>query len=165
MNTTTVTQQLEELGFSISSQLIRDEFCPHDRKGQSVWNCVISRNGKSESFEYSMGAAYREMPRPLSRNRWEPVQPYLMRKLNVGEFDRLKKSRPTQPEMDGVIYAIHSDSFCSDQSFEDFCCELGYDTDSISDKKTWEACRDNMFKFCNLASDLTDQLQEIFQDF
>ena len=163
MNTTIVMQQLEELGFSISSQLIRDEFCPHDRKGQSVWNCVISRNGKSESFEYSMGAAYREMPKSL--RHWEPAQPYLMRKLSISEFGRLKKSRPTQPEMDGVIYAIHSDSSCTDQSFEDFCGDLGYNSDSISDKKTWEDCRNNMFKLRNLASDLADQLQEIFQDF
>jgi hypothetical protein len=47
------------------------------------------------------------------------------------------------PEADGVLDCLASDSHCSSMSFEDFCSEFGYDTDSRNAERTWKACRHN----------------------
>ena len=45
--------------------------------------------------------------------------------------------------MEGMLYdcltSVHSEYHCS-KSFNDFCGEFGYDTDSIKAEKTWKAC-------------------------
>ena len=45
-----------------------------------------------------------------------------------------------EPELKDVIHALLSDSYAGSLSFEDFCEEFGYDTDSRRAYATWEDC-------------------------
>ena len=45
-----------------------------------------------------------------------------------------------QPGLDEVLNCLASDSTAIDQSFEDWCSELGYDQDSRRAEKTYNVC-------------------------
>ena len=60
------------------------------------------------------------------------------------------------------------DAVCGSYSFEDFCADFGYDTDSRKAEKTWKTCKRSLDKFLNLTGysldmlyDLTNQLNEV----
>lgn len=64
-----------------------------------------------------------------------------------------------------ALYCFVSDAVSGDQTFEDFCGELGYDTDSISAKKTWKACKKQLEKLGSIYDgdiyDLVNELSEV----
>jgi hypothetical protein len=45
-----------------------------------------------------------------------------------------------EPTAADVLACLCSDVSMGEQSFEDFCSELGYDTDSRKAERTWKAC-------------------------
>jgi len=47
-----------------------------------------------------------------------------------------------EPEAPEVLDCLLSDGSSGRQSFEDFCSDFGYDTDSRRCERTWKACRD-----------------------
>ena len=46
-------------------------------------------------------------------------------------------------------------------SFEDFCADYGYSTDSIKDKATWEKVLDEAINVDRMFSDIINELQKI----
>lgn len=53
---------------------------------------------------------------------------------------------PRPPTLPGVLYSLQSDVRAGDDSFENFCGDFGYDTDSRKAYATWETCRDTYFE-------------------
>ena len=55
----------------------------------------------------------------------------------------------------------------TDESFEDWCFELGYDEDSRKAYATWEQCSETgeNFKTSGLTDEQINELQELFQDY
>ena len=47
------------------------------------------------------------------------------------------------PVLQDVLHALVSDADCAIDTFEDFCGNLGYDTDSRKAPETYLACQDN----------------------
>jgi hypothetical protein len=45
------------------------------------------------------------------------------------------------PELDDVMSCLASDANAGQQSFRDFCDDFGYDEDSRSAYRTWQACQ------------------------
>lgn len=70
------------------------------------------------------------------------------------------------PELADVLNCLMRDAECGAQSFEDFCADLGYDTDSRSAEKTWRACKVTAVGLARLFSDgMLRDLRELFEDF
>lgn len=46
-----------------------------------------------------------------------------------------------EPDASTVLTSLVADAGYADESFGDFCYELGYDTDSRKARKAWKACR------------------------
>lgn len=63
--------------------------------------------------------------------------------------------KPTVPSLKDVIYSVVSDYECVqyNPTFEEFCAELGYNSDSIKHKEIYEACRDQSMVFKRLIGD------------
>lgn len=49
-------------------------------------------------------------------------------------------ARTSEPTAADVLSCLVSDVHSGEQSFEDFCSDLGYDTDSRRAEKTWKTC-------------------------
>lgn len=45
-----------------------------------------------------------------------------------------------EPTTTDVIYSLAMEAMRGEYSFEDFCSEFGYNSDSIQDHKIWETC-------------------------
>ena len=58
-----------------------------------------------------------------------------------------------EPEADLVLSSLLLDSSAVDQSFEDWCGEFGYDTDSRKAEATYNACRKSGEKLQRLLGD------------
>ncbi len=72
-------------------------------------------------------------------NNWRVTLRYRRRVLTVdfhGGAAVLDDPSPAD-----VISSLCSDACAGEMSFEDFCGDFGYDTDSIRARDTWEACR------------------------
>lgn len=78
-------------------------------------------------------------------------------------FDPLSDDREFILDALGVTMR---DAECGAQSFEDFCADMGYDTDSRSAEKTWRACKVTAVGLARLFSDgMLRDLRELFEDF
>lgn len=71
-------------------------------------------------------------------NAWKVQLRYKGRRLTVPFYTG---SLAGEPDAEGVIDCLLSDSQDGEQSFEDFCSELGYDPDSRKAEGVWKACQ------------------------
>jgi len=64
-----------------------------------------------------------------------------------------------------AFYCFVSDAISGSYSFEEFCSEFGYDTDSRKAEKTWKACQESYNNLLNIYNgdiyDLVNELSEI----
>lgn len=122
-----------------------------DYKTPSKWKLIV--NDEVE-FEYYRGPAFR-----ISKYRGNT--PYDKKHFPYGEriqipytitihADKVLReyTEAEPPSVEDILEAVKSD--CSlvmyGQSFEEFCAELGYDTDSMKAKKIYDACVQNFLK-------------------
>ena len=151
--------------FELTTKLTGDDFnskTKEGRLGQSHWLCELTTKHGSHSVEYHQGAAYR-----VTRGGADvPQYPHF------GNYDavyswvhRVSGSRPKKPNKKDVLFALYMDANCvhNGESFEDFCSELGYDTDSRSAYKAYEGCRDADYALKRLGFDY-DELSVYFED-
>lgn len=52
----------------------------------------------------------------------------------------------TDPTAADVLSSLLLDARCGEMSFEDYCGEFGYDTDSRKDYATWKQCQETALK-------------------
>ena len=86
------------------------------------WNVVLFKGSYSVMFDYYTGLGHR------------------------------KNLQPVKPEIAGVICSLVLDSQALDQSFDDWCDDLGFNSDSRKAHNTYEACRENHYKFAEIFS-------------
>ena len=72
------------------------------------------------------------------------------------------------PCLDSVLHSLVMDASFADGTFYDFCDDCGYDRDSISALKTYEACLESKETLDALLDTVKlnmEQIQEAFQDY
>lgn len=140
-------------------------------EGQKKWECdawritftrTIQENArithKSEGFDYYTGIGHRKAPKPMS---WNNLQ-------SPREIERWKKenAKPVKPDAAGVLYSLVMDASANDQSFNDWCADYGYDTDSRKAFETYQACCDAAKQLNRLFSRAEQEsLRELLQDY
>ncbi len=136
---------------------------------------VIFSNGKiSESFDFSTGIGHRlsliGTNYKLSGKQIESVKT-LKETIGTDRLDNtvIKLSsggyvvKPTQAS---VLYCLLSDADLGSESFDDFCDNLGYNSDSIADFKTYQACMATAKQLRKIfTSEQRQALQELLQDY
>lgn len=85
----------------------------HDR-----WTVTVERDGRTFETEYRTGLGHRETVRAVH-----------------GQV-----TKPVAPKLADVISGLLSDAQAGRMSFDEFCGEFGYDSDSRKALATWEAC-------------------------
>ena len=130
---------------------------PRKQKGEaSVWQYTLTRNGKAISGPYTMGCGLRVDSRgkPLPNSY----------KLTTDDVRILQTSRPAKPILADILHSLQSDASLASESFDDFCGELGYDTDSRKALETYLACQKSGTDLRSLGLNL-QELGELFQDY
>lgn len=85
--------------------------------------------------------------------------------LFAEQWDR-DNARPTTPHVADVVYSLVLDGRAIDQSFSDWCADMGADTDSLKALRTYETC-------CAIGTQLRkmftreqlDELETLLQDY
>ena len=70
-----------------------------------------------------------------------------------------------EPDKKDILYSMLMDNV-SDMDFDEFCCEFGYDNDSIKALKIYEECQHETKALHNMFdSDEIDMLRELLEDY
>jgi len=69
---------------------------------------------------------------------WSVTLRYKGRQLTVPFYTG---SLAGEPDAEGVLDCLLSDTSSGELDFESFCSELGYDADSRKAERTWKACQ------------------------
>ena len=126
-------------------------------KSASKWRITISTERGSYAFEYTQGSAYRVYTTGKNRGQRMTIP---VGTLTVYEQERLTNTMPQEPSYDDVMSSLTLDASSVDQSFDSWCDEFGYDTDSRKAFANYEQCRDTMFALRRLGISLTELLEE-----
>jgi len=71
---------------------------------------------------------------------------------------------PLEPALDDVLHSLVLDSEAGKESFEDWCSDFGYDTDSRRAMDTYLKCQESGKKLVAMGIDI-DRARELFQDY
>lgn len=134
-----------------------------------LWVCdkyiVIINN---QDFEYSTGIRHRIELDRFKRDEFKRVMNMNPKKdkTNLLHYiDKIKTVSKVKPlDIDNVLYSLILDAQFSNETFDDFCDNLGYDNDSIKANETYRACQKNSKKVRTFITDL-EQAGELFQDY
>ena len=123
---------------------------------------------EGQDFEYSCGIGHRI---ELDRFRKKAFQKIMNKnpqknKANLLMYiDELKKvSKPKPLNIDDILYSLILDSQFSNETFDDFCDNFGYNNDSIKANEIYRACQKNSKKVKTFITDI-DKASELFQDY
>ncbi len=129
---------------------------------QDNWNVTISYNGKSYSTKYFSGIGHRKLIRSAKKEGkgyYDNLFGGFKTEMEACKSQWLKVVEPTLAD---VMCCLLSDSQCCSGTFEDFCNELGYNSDSIKALNTYLACqatRNGMIKV--FGAELLDELSQL----
>lgn len=171
-NTEQLAQTLKDDGWDLS-YVFKDE---EGDDGECVFDVTIKHNGRTFTTGYTKGAAHRiwkkKIPYYTKDSCWtkyykpgEKINIFF--KINpdtIKEFKAL--TEPIPPTIEDVLYCLLADASCVQygQTFEEFCSELGYDTDSRKAEKIFNVCRDVWAALIRLGADF-EKLNKLFQDY
>lgn len=84
--------------------------------------------------------------------KWQHWNVLLTYKYEQINFDFYTMSKTEKPTTEQVIYSLIADdqTLLLGSTFEEWCYELGYNNDSISDRETYEGCIKNSLKLRRL---------------
>jgi hypothetical protein len=112
----TTTIQFNGVSFAVSASLV-----------SSGVPFPYEKNSRPQHNKYRVSVVCNNIRRSFSY--FDSVANYMANKKELSESD-LKEA----------FYCFVSDSVSGENSFEDFCSEFGYDSDSRTAEKIWRAC-------------------------
>ena len=124
------------------------------------WVVAFVRDGrKKQEFEYHTGIGHRKCVAPY---------PYGLSTYSSGQRKRWveENKRPVSPFAGAVLYCLLLDMSCANDTFEDWCGNLGYDTDSRKALQAYLSCQENgtnLRKVFN--NDLLKQIEKALEDY
>lgn len=129
------------------------------------WKCdkwmvaFVGNDGNKQEFEYRTGIGHRQCValRPYGWSNYTSVQ----RKRWVEENER-----PVSPFAGAVLYCLLSDMSCANDTFEEWCENLGYDADSRKSLQVYLSCQESGTKLRKVFNnDLLKQIEKALEDY
>jgi hypothetical protein len=100
------------------------------------WRVTLKRDGKARVLPYRMGLGHIQTP------CGKPIQPSA-RRYGEPTCDHVRcqgKEVPTPPDLYTVLTSLKADA-THGETFDDWCANFGYDTDSRKAMETYLACQ------------------------
>lgn len=130
------------------------------------YKITLSRNGKQFSFDFSTSIndswRYSENGKiskglPLRIDTAKFFESYFKNPIIEYRGMRIKQCKKTPSLYDVLACLTKNDP----DTFDNFCSEYGYDNDSISAMKTWQAVTEEYREVDRMFKDIMEELQEI----
>jgi hypothetical protein len=122
------------------------------KREANLWSITLTYDGHKLRTDYWMGpgnVTYEPFKQFNARHH-EAAQQRGRLKYNHFGPGKDAVTFPRPPERNEVLACLASDCQLGDQRFEDFCADLGYDTDSRKAYVSYEACREQMYELRRL---------------
>lgn len=129
------------------------------------WLLELSHKNNTEYFDYFTGIGHRKVSKAnlnwinsaKASGRYNP-------RMYAEEI--AKYAEPVKPELCGVIHSLIMDSSAMYESFDNWCDNFGYDSDSLKAFNIYQACCENAKKLRKVMDNKTlETLQELLQDY
>lgn len=142
----TLKELIEKEGLTLELQSVNHNPNNDGFKGFH-YLATIKKGDKTFTTFFSTGYGWIEtrFGRPVPHGvTYDPKHGFLENRVpeagnNIGRSNyRIKK-----PTLEDILDSLALDASVLDQTFEEFCGEFGYDTDSRKAEETYQACREN----------------------
>ncbi len=158
----------ESFNLSFKAEFLRNDFYfTNDKDKRDIYKITLQRGQRKYSFEFGQSLNKSGFYAQYSRTKYNiPIEKlslsdselkrYVKHHFNhdFGNIVRDKIVRPIAPTLYDVLTCLQKYDV---GTFEDFCSEFGYDTDSRNAKKTYKAVVKEYDKMCSLFSN--DELE------
>lgn len=154
-----VSEFLQTLGVAFSAVLVGET--KRDDWTCDEWRVTLTRAGSKAlpmSLPYYTGTGHRKAPPAIFGARYTPG--------TLAHEAWMKGAKPQAPSAADVLHSLILDSSAADQSFNDWCEDFGYDSDSIKAFTTYQACcviGENMRKLFSRTE--LETLRDMLQDY
>jgi hypothetical protein len=148
-----VTLSLAFLGYQPETAKPKADRWPH-----FAWRVTLTRNGESYSSDYRTGIGH---AKPVPTRYADNFATKTAAEANW--FSNVKNvNKPTSAD---ITYSLMSDAQSGSDTFEDFCSNCGYDTDSRKAFDTYLACQGALNGMRRLFREHFDAVSEATQDY
>lgn len=159
----TPTSILKDLGVTFSFKEIRRRSL--ENKIDKQWpaahfEVTLVIKGRTWVTEYSMGGGHFKRCRTLAGE----IKP--TKDVRAERIDHPIVAAGEGPTLADVFYSLMSDGDSGNETFEDFCLNCGYDTDSRTAEAMWRECVNTSIKLRgSFSANELETLREAFQDY
>lgn len=134
------------------------------------WRVVLGKADTIESFDYYTGTGHRVIFKPTQYEIERKALASCVNKRSImAENIRANMAdcvKPFAPFAAGVLHSLIMDGTASEQSFNGWCADLGYDSDSMKAFKTYQACCETGEKLKSIFSrKQISELAELLADY
>lgn len=123
---------------------------------------------EGEEFSYSQGIGFREEISNYKKEEFKKLMSMNPKKdkenLKLYATSLKQVSKPKPLKIDDVLNSLLLDADSGNYTFQDFCDNFGYDSDSRSALKTYEDCQNNGMKVRKFIPNISEAY-ELFQDY
>lgn len=135
-----------------------------------AWNITLYRTGKKDVFNslYYTGIGHRVLSAmgKLEKSRIQRTYKGSVNLRHMLAQNKKENAKPQVPHIAGILCSFMLDASANDYSFNDWCNEYGYESDSIKALNMYQEC-------CNTAKELhklfnrseLSELSELLQDY
>ncbi len=175
---TAVLELLTKNGITFDAAYVREKKNAFgDDRSTDEWRCEFTNSAKPnepEEFEFFTGLGLRAKATEKEKKaaKWDfpgvtqndITRQTLWGRRYLAKVESLRK--PQAPSAASVLHSLILDSSASEQSFESWCGDFGYDTDSRKAFSIYEACQKNAEKLDRvIPRALREQLAELLQEY
>lgn len=148
----------EKLNIEFKAEFLENNFhFPRDKDKRDIYNITLKRGQRKYTFKFGQSLNKSGFYAKQGRCITQIDRKHLKSKTLYFEIRNLSKM-PFNPNCDTIVKPIAPTLYdvlsCLQKydvgTFEDFCGEFGYDTDSRSAKKTYKAVMKEFDKMCSL---------------
>lgn len=150
----TLTQFIQEHGLSMKAESCRSNPNMDSEQEMDHWLCKIANEGEKMAVYFSTGLGLRKDPdeaKALTYEKWATLHFGLNHKATQNpaklraQYATYLAARkyPVAPSISDVLDCLAMDAVGIENargSFDDWCAEYGYDTDSRKAEKTFHIC-------------------------
>lgn len=168
---------LAEMGFSMNCKFI--PFSQSRNKLEKYpslnWKVTILRNDREVlTTDYMAGCGHCPSYKKVNPNSYdgrklikaECETGFQVKYVNALNHTQTIKSLPILPELRDVLYSLVMDTEAFEYDFEDWCANLGYDTDSRKAEKIYNEHVEIAHKLLrNIGTSGLERLREVYQDY
>lgn len=127
------------------------------------WRVVFGKADISQSFDYYTGTGHRVIS---TFDKSRVMYDYKNASARNRQYHLDSLAKPFAPFAASVLYALINDAQASDQSFNSWCADYGYDSDSMKAFKLYQACCETGEKLNSIFSrQQISELAELLADY